>query len=156
MTLIQATVHKLLWPQDFWVAIYENGRLWLTLQLIRYGWTSPGILCTQFVQINYILSRPVVTADMAGQLQAICTQFGRDVRIYFRPCRDGRTWSDKHTRFVYIHSGLVWTLFRPRHVVTTTSCRTYVVPQLFRPFRMARIKSVIILCRIKCVKKIIC
>ena len=35
MTLIQATVHKLLCPQDFWMAIYENGRLWLTLQLIR-------------------------------------------------------------------------------------------------------------------------
>ena len=41
----------------------------------RYGRTSPGILCTQFVQINYILSRPVVTAGMARQLQAICTQY---------------------------------------------------------------------------------
>ena len=82
-----------------------------------------------------------VTAGMA-----ICAQFSWDVWIFFRPCRDGRTWSDKHTQFVYIHQGLVWTLFGTRHVATTTSCRTCVVPQLVRPFRMAGIKSVV-LCR---------
>ena len=48
----------------------------LTCRDCRYGRTNPGILCTHFVQINYILSRPVVTAGMAGQLQVICTQFG--------------------------------------------------------------------------------
>ena len=47
----------------------------LTCRDGRFGRTSPGILCTRFVQINYILSRPVMTAGMAGQLQAICTQF---------------------------------------------------------------------------------
>ena len=30
-----------------------------------------------------------------------------------------------------------------RHVATTTSCRTYVLPQLVRPFRMVGIKSVV-------------
>ena len=34
-------------------------------------------------------------------------------------------------------------LFWPRHVATTKSCRTYVVPQLVLPFRMAGIKSVV-------------
>ena len=43
--------------------------------------------------------------------------------------------------------GLVWTLFRPRHVAITTSCRTSVVPQLVRPFRMAEIKSAVPSCR---------
>ena len=32
MTAIQLTVYKLLCPQAFWVAILENGRLWLGAQ----------------------------------------------------------------------------------------------------------------------------
>ena len=106
----------------------------------RYDRTSPGILCTHIVQIDYILSRRPVWPDNFRQF------VHNLVKIFFRPCRNGRTLSHKHTQFVYIHSGLVWTQFRPRHVAKTTSCRTYVVPQLVLPFRMARIKSVV-LCR---------
>ena len=51
----------------------------LTCRDGQYGRISSGTLCTHFVQINYNLSRPVVTAGMAEQLQAICTQFSQDV-----------------------------------------------------------------------------
>ena len=53
----------------------------------RYGQTNPGILCTHFVQINYILSRPVVAAGTAGQLQAVPNTPCRDNHIMLYLCR---------------------------------------------------------------------
>ena len=58
------------------------------------------------------------------------------------PVMSGQPDMGRQANTICLHA--FWTLFRPRHVATTTSCRTYVVPQLVRPSRMAGIKSVVL------------
>ena len=88
--------------------------------------------CTN--KLHLVATCRVVTASMVGQLQTFCTQFGQDVWIFFRPCRDGRTWFDKHTHYVR------WPV---KHTQFVVLCRdlTYVTNELYCRLTLYTISS---------------